>query len=385
MSEHAIRLEKLRGKLAGLGLDGALITHFTDIYYFAGTRQNGVLWVPVSGQAVLLVRKSLIKAQAESSGVEVRPFAGKTAFLEAVPAGPLKAGLVFNGLSAQLFKFYSGIMKGAEFSDISAAVRDLRAVKSAAELELARESGRRLGSVFSSAPSFLKPGMNELEAAAAFEYHSRLAGNEGCRMRAPIGENFIGVAVAGGSGAIPGYFDGAVTGPGLSSASPVGASLARVGRDAPLFLDYTFMHAGYITDMTRLFVFGRLPEKLAKAYAVSVEIHDEISAGLKAGAIGEELYLKALSMAEKAGLAENFMGVTGEQAKFVGHGVGLELDEMPVLCMGAKAPLEAGSVVALEPKFIFPGLGAVGVENTFIVGASGPENITGKDTGIVHL
>lgn len=384
-NEYAQRTVKLQECLGVRGLGGALLTAFTDIFYFTGTRQNSVLWVPASGAAVLLVKKSLTRAREDCSGLDVRPYSSKADLSAAVPAAPGKTGLVFNGLNAQAYKFYSGLMPWTEFADIGPIVRELRAVKSPAEQELLRESAKRLSGVFSLVPKFLKPGMNELEAGAAFEYHSRLAGNEGCRMRAPIGENFIGVAVAGASAGRPGYFNGAVTGPGLSSASPVGASLKPLGTSSPIFLDYTFMHSGYIADMTRIFVYGSLPFQLLRAYDTALEIHAYIAENLKPGNNGEELYKKALELAAKAGLADNFMGVPGEQAKFVGHGVGLELDETPVLCGGSKAPLVPGNVVAVEPKFIFPGLGAVGIENTFIIGPLGAERVTGAGDEIVYL
>lgn len=385
MNEYAQRILRLQARLAAQGLDGALLTAFTDIYYFTGTRQNSVLWVPASGPAALLARKSLARARAECPWLDVRPFAGRADFSGAVPAGLARAGFTLNGLSAQQHKYYAGLLPGAETADISSVVRELRSVKSAAEQDLIRESAKRLSGIFARAPEFIKPGMSELEIAAAFEFHARLAGNEGNHMRAPIGEGFIGLAVSGARAGQPGYFDGAVTGLGLSAASPVGASLYKVERDSPLFLDYTFMCNGYISDMTRIFVFGRLAPQLLKAYDTALEIHSRLAENLKPGNSGEGLYNKALELAARAGLERHFMGAPGEQAKFAGHGVGLELDELPVLCAGAKAPLEAGQVVALEPKFIFPGLGAVGIENTFIIGPAGAERVTGADDGIISL
>lgn len=385
MNEYGRRIVRFQGRLAAQDLDGALLTALTDIYYFAGTRQNSVLWVPASGPAALLVRKSFARAKAESPWLDVRPFASRKDFSGTIPSGLRKAGIAFNGLNAQQYKYYAALMPGAEFADISALIRELRSVKSAAELACLRESAKRLSGVFSRVPEFIKPGMNELEAAAAFEFHARLAGNEGCHMRAPIGEGFIGLAVSGSSAGQPGFFDGAVTGLGLSPAAPVGASLNPVGRDSPLFMDYTFMFNGYISDMTRIFVFGKLPSRLLRAYDTALEIHSCLAESLRPMNTGDGLYRKAVEIAQKAGLAEYFMGAPGEQAKFAGHGVGLELDELPVLCADSHAPLQAGQVAAIEPKFIFPGLGAVGIENTFIIGSSGAERITGPDDKIVYL
>ena len=80
-------------------------------------------------------------------------------------------------------------------------------------------------------------------------------------------------------------------------------------------------------------------------------------------------------MAEAAGLAASFMGHGEGQVRFIGHGVGIELDELPVLSPNDLA-LEEGMVFALEPKFVLPGLGAIGIENTWLVTAGAPEVLT---------
>jgi Xaa-Pro aminopeptidase len=90
-------------------------------------------------------------------------------------------------------------------------------------------------------------------------------------------------------------------------------------------------------------------------------------------------------MAAKAGLKDNFMGMPGEQARFVGHGVGLELDEFPVLARGFKMPLQQGQTVAIEPKFVFPERGVIGIENTFAVTADGGERLTELPDSIVFI
>jgi Xaa-Pro aminopeptidase len=97
---------------------------------------------------------------------------------------------------------------------------------------------------------------------------------------------------------------------------------------------------------------------------------------LKPGAICEELYFRAAEMAEQAGLGKFFMGMPGEQSRFVGHGVGLELDEWPILAKGFKSPLQTGQVIAIEPKFVIPGKGVIGIENTFAVTCGGGEKLT---------
>jgi Xaa-Pro aminopeptidase len=137
--------------------------------------------------------------------------------------------------------------------------------------------------------------------------------------------------------------------------------------------------------MTRMFVIGTLDPELQRAFDLSLEIQKHLQGALKPGAICEELFQQAVEIADRGGLGAHFMGMPGEQAKFVGHGVGLELDEFPVLAQGFKVPLQVGQTIAIEPKFVFPDKGVIGIENTFAVSESGGEKITDIDDRIVFL
>jgi Xaa-Pro aminopeptidase len=203
-------------------------------------------------------------------------------------------------------------------------------------------------------------------------------------MRAFNQELFLGLAVSASAGQ-PGFFDGAVTGRGLSSAAPHGASTDEIVADTPVLLDYTGIFNGYIVDMTRIFVIGSLGVELTHAFATALAIQKHLEESLKPGAICEDLFSQAAAMAEQAGLGKNFMGAPGENARFVGHGVGLELDEFPVLAQGFKVPLQEGQTIAIEPKFVLPGKGVIGIENTFAVSALGGVRITDLADDIVYL
>jgi Xaa-Pro aminopeptidase len=380
------RITRLQEQLSPLQLDGALLVHPIDIYYFSGTRQNGVLWVPATGAARLLVRKSLSRARAEATAVTVQPFPASKEFAALFSEAVTRIGMTFDVLPVQQQQFYAKLLPGREFVDISMVNRSLRSVKSAWELERLRRAGEQLCSVFAAVPHFLRAGMSELELAAEFEYRLRRAGGEGyVRMRAFNQELALGLALSGDSATQPGFFDGAVTGPGLSSASPQGASRAAIGRDTPVFIDYTGVFDGYIVDMTRVYVCGTLDAELRRAFAVALDIQAWVAARLKPGAICEELFLGAAQLAEAAGFGAHFMGAPGENARFVGHGVGLELDELPVLAQGFKQPLAAGQTIAVEPKFVFPGRGVVGIENTFAVSAEGGVKLTDSPDDLVVL
>jgi Xaa-Pro aminopeptidase len=379
------RITNMQVMLKDKGLDGALFIFPIDVYYFSGTRQNSTLWIPAEGEPLLLVRKSLSRAKEESVLADIRPFPSGKDFPALFDERFRKIGFTFDVAPVQQLNYYQKLLPGREFVDISPLNRELRSVKSPFELEQLRESGTRLCSVFAQVPRFLKAGMRELDLAAEFEYRLRTTGNEGyVRMRAYNQELFMGLAVSAG-GPCYGFFDGAVTGKGLSSSAPHGASREIIRENEPVLLDYTGIFNGYITDMTRIFVIGSLDPELHRAFTVALDIQEAIRQALKPGAVCEELFLMAAAMAEEAGLGRNFMGMPGEQARFVGHGVGLELDEFPVLAQGFKVPLQAGQTIAVEPKFILPGKGVIGIENTFGVTASGGDKLTDLADDIVFL
>lgn len=384
-TEAQQRIAKFQGMLKEKGLDGALFIFPIDVYYFTGTRQNSTLWLPASGEPLLMVRKSLARAREESPIADIRPFPSSKEFASLLPGDALKIGFTYDVAPAQQLNFYAKLLPGRELVDISPLNREIRSVKSAFELEQLRYSARQLCSVFAQVPDFLKAGMRELDLAAEFEYRLRKTGHEGyVRMRAFNQELFGGLTLSPG-GPSYGFFDGAVTGRGLSSASPQGASLEIIRENEPVFVDFTGVFSGYITDMTRIFVIGALDPELQHAFDVSIEIQNTLQALLQPGAICEELFLKSAEMATAAGLGDYYMGMPGENARFVGHGVGLELDEFPVLAQGFKVPLQAGQTIAIEPKFAFPGKGVIGIENTFAVTAVGGEKLTAIPDDITFL
>ncbi|WP_429886265.1 M24 family metallopeptidase [Geoalkalibacter halelectricus] len=374
--ECARRIRRLQTQLEKHDLDGALFAYPIDIYYFSGTRQNALLWIPTRGEPLLAVRKSLSRARAESAVVDVRPFPPSRE-LSTLLGAARRVGLTFDVLPIQQLHFFNKVLSSVEFVDISAVNRELRSVKSTWEIEKMEQSAARLCAVFAQIPEFLRPGMRELDLSAEIEYRARKQGCEGyVRMRAFNQELFRGIAISGAAGAQPGFFDGPATGSGLSSAAAHGASTAPIARDEPILVDYTGVFEGYIVDMTRMFVLGALRPELQKAFDVSLEIQDYLAENLRPGQDCAELFAGSVALAEAAGLGSHFMGAPGEQAKFVGHGVGLELDELPILAQGFQVPLQLGQTVAIEPKFNFPGKGVIGIENTFAVGPKGGIRLT---------
>ncbi len=374
--EHLSRIERYQSAIGEHGLSGALLLNAVDVFYLAGTRQNGALFVPAKGAPVLLVRKSLARAGAESAVADVRPFPPSRALAAALGASG-KIGAAFEAVPASTLDWWRRQLPAAELVDAGALLREQRSVKSPAEIATMREGAARICGVLGSVPTFLRAGMRELDLSAEIECRLRRAGNEGVpRLRGFNAELFVGLAVAGDAAADPGYFDGPVVGRGLSAAYPQGASTREIREGDPVLVDFTAVFGGYVVDMTRTAVCGALASHLVRAFDVACAIQDEVARNLRPGVPCAELWEHAKAIAEQARLGERFMGPPGDQARFVGHGVGLELDELPVLAPGLDAPLRTGQTVAVEPKFVFPGEGAVGIENTFVVTEDGGEKLT---------
>ncbi len=375
--EHPSRVARLQDVLRSRDLAGALVLHAVDLYYLSGTRQNGALFVPSTGEPILLVRKGLARAQVECSGAEVRPFPPSRDLGAALGARG-RIGATFDAVPAATIEWWRRQLPAAELVDLSRAMRELRSVKSPLELATLREAGALLAGVLAGVPALLREGLRELDLSIEIERRLRAAGSLGSpRLRGFNAELLMGLALAGDSAAEPGAFDGPVTGRGLHPSYPNGASRRPIGRGEPIVLDWTAVHGGYVADMTRIAVVGELDPELARAFEAAVAIQAELAGALRPGATGDALWERARQLAEEAGLGDRFMGPPGEQVRFVGHGVGLELDELPLLAPGQTAPLVAGQVVAMEPKFVFPGRGAVGIENTWAITDDGAERLTG--------
>ncbi|WP_303722180.1 Xaa-Pro peptidase family protein [Malonomonas rubra] len=374
--ECPARISRLQERLQQSELDGAILIYPIDVYYYTGTRQNGMLWVPAAGEAILLVRKSFSRAREEACIEDIRPFPRSKDFAHLFE-GQRKIGLTYDVLPMHQYGYYRKILPECDFADISIINRELRSLKSPWELERMRHAGAQLSRIFAAVADILQPGIREIDLAAELEAGLRRIGGEGpVRLRAFNQELFMGLVVAGTSGSKGGFFDGPVTGQGMSSAIGHGASEKLIEAGQPVLIDYAGIIDGYTVDMTRMYVCGELPKQLQHGFKVACQIQDRIAAELKPGSICSELFAESERLAIDAGLGDCYMGPPGEQAKFVGHGVGLELDEFPVLAQGFDMQLIAGQTIAVEPKFVFPELGPIGIENTYIVTKDGGEKVT---------
>ena len=170
----------------------------------------------------------------------------------------------------------------------------------------------------------------------------------------------------------------------MDASCPLGANGTPLKEGMAIMVDMAGNYTPYMTDMTRVFSVGKLSDEAYRAHQVSIRIHQEIAEATRPGAACADLYQLASRIATEEGLAGNFMG-TKQQAKFVGHGVGLQINERPVLTPRSKEVLEENMLFALEPKFVLPGIGAVGIENTYLVTSGGCEKLTLSPEEIINL
>jgi Xaa-Pro dipeptidase len=373
---------------------GLLLFSRLNIYYYTGTIAAGVLWLPLEGPPVLLCRRGRDRAAMESRLEHLIPFRsfGDIEGLLSEAGSPLTPSIAaeMNGLSWSLSRSLTKHLPGRSFLSGDGTLARVRSVKSSWELERMRQAGARHSLCLQELlPPCLSPGMTEQSIAHKIWEIFLQQGHQGLlRMGAPGEELFLGHVSAGESANYPSVFNGPVGVRGEHPAVPFMGSPSIVWKPAePLTVDVGFGLEGYVTDKTQVYWPGnpgRLPDRVQAGHDFCVDIQDRLALSLRPGALPSELASGAFSLARKAGWEEGFMALGPNKVSFLGHGIGLAVDEYPAIAPGFESPLEEGMVIALEPKIGIPGLGMVGVENTFEVTAAGGRSLTGQDFGIIY-
>ena len=387
--ELAGRLARFQQRLQAAAIDVALVVHGVDLLYLSGTRQQAHLLVPPANEPRLLARKSASRAARESAW-DTAPLRSLRDLPPAVTAltghAPRRVGLELDVMPVTVFRQYEALWPDAEFVDVGAVLRELRATKTAWEVERVAEAGVMMDQILQAMPDVLREGMTEVELAGRLEAVGRRLGHQGVTpMRNWNMELHFGAVVSGPSGAAPVHFDGPLGGVGVSVAAPMSASYRSIRRGEPVVIDYIACVEGYLCDQTRVFSLGPLPQSLQDAHAAMREVYQVIAQACAPGITGGEVYSLAVAKAEEFGLGDVFMGPGEGKVSFVAHGVGLEVDELPLLARGYKGVLQPGMVLAVEPKAIFPGVGAVGIENTAVVTETGLRSLSVSPEEIVVL
>lgn len=368
--------------------DTALIIDKVNQYYLTGTMQDGMLALKRDGTVAYFVRRSYERALIESPLKCIYPMESyrDSAKLigENLGITLLETESITIGISERLKKVFNI----NEILPIDQIIRTVRSVKSKYELELMEKAGKIHEDILvNGIPGVLREGMSEAELAAElFKMYIEYGSQGISRFYQFQTEMFPGQICFGESSIYPSYFDGPGSMIGMSPAIPIIGSRDRLLRKGDLiYIDVGCDIDGYNTDKTQIYIFGERPSKeITAVHRKCKEILDEASDLLRPNNVVSDIYNSVISKIEQPFL-DNFMGFGQRIAKFLGHGVGLHVDEVPVITSKVNTPLKENMVIALEPKKGIAGRGMVGVEETFIVTPNGGKCITGGAKDIIAV
>jgi Xaa-Pro dipeptidase len=384
------RVQTLRSEVAKKEWDAVLIVHNIDLVYFSGTMQNALLFVPRDGEEMLMVKKYGERAQRESAIARVVPLSSwnnmPSLIVEHYGMVPKKMGIELDVLPAKDYVRLQGIFAGVEIIDSSSLIKAIRKIKSAYEIGLMKQAGEIGKIVYDEVPRVLKEGMTEIELAGILVAVAMRHGHQNyLRMRAFNSYAYSWHVLSGYTGGILSYIDAPMGGMGLSPAFPVGASHKPIKAHEPILIDFGICYNGYQIDETRMFSVDALPKRFKDAYIATREIEAAMTNAARPGVSCHEIYRTGWEVARRLGYEEHFMGPPDYKTRFIGHGIGLEIDEYPFIAQNHDYPFEEGMTFALEPKMVFPGEGAVGIENTFVTREKGVEQLTPAEEALIEV
>ena len=365
-------------------VDACLISSFVNIYYLTGKIFDGYIYLPNEGEPIYFVRKPV--ALEDERAIHIYKPEDISSLLKDKNVDlPKTIGLEADQLTHNEYLRLEAVFNPEKVVNATAILRWSRMLKTPWEIDQFRYSAERHNDVYGKISSLFKPGMTDLEFQYEIERIIRQHGSIGV-FRA-FGSNmdiFMGSLLTGDNAETPSPCDFALGGGGCHACLPIGANGSSIKKGQSVMVDMAGNFTAYITDMTRVFSYGTLPDIAYQAHQVSIDMHQWLMEVGKSGISCSSIYSQSLEMAKNAGLSNFFMG-TKQQAKFVGHGVGIEINELPVLTGRSKDLLQTGMVFAYEPKFVLPGIGAVGVENTYLVTETGLEKLTIFEEAIINL
>ena len=382
------RINSLKEKMAEAGISFSVIMQNADLFYFSGTIQKGVMVIPLDDDPFLFVERSLERVNAETP-LAITPIKrdkdiGAILLQKGILKG--KGGMELDVVPVSVFERFKTIVDFEKFVDVTPIIRELRIMKSSFELEQIKRSGRIIARIFEKAKHVVREGIREIDIDAELVAEGRRYGHQGfLRMRGFNQEMMNLYVTAGATSGIPSNADVPISGLGLTAAIAQGSSLKPVERGVPVLVDYGGGYNGYVTDETRVYVVGDMREPFKKAYEVAKEIVEDVTSFGREGIDCTEIFNRAVQLVKRAQLEDHFMGFGEGQVSFIGHGLGLEINELPVITSRHSRVLKEGMVFAFEPKFIFPGEGSVGIEVDFIVRKQGLERVIDTPIDVVYV
>ena len=382
--EASLRIDRLHKAMAGAGIDGLLVADNADIFYLTGRVYAGFAYIPAGMAPLWFVRRPV---ELEGDGVVYirKPEDMASHIVAAGLAMPRRLGLELDILSFNQAERLRSVFPGAECVDTTPMMRAMRAVKTDFEVEQMRLSGLKHEQVYRKIPKLYRVGTTDVELQVEIERISRLEGCLGVfRISGQSMEIYMGNVLAGRNADVPAPYDFAMGGRGLDPSIPGGAAGEEIKEHNAVMVDLNGNFTGYMTDMTRVFAVGSPPQEAVDAHQCSIDICRAFEREARPGVEARTLYEMCADMARERGLERYFMGHR-QHAGFVGHGVGIEVNEWPVIAPRSRQILERNNTIALEPKFVIPEVGAVGIENTYVIEDTGARSLTNAPEEIVQL
>jgi Xaa-Pro aminopeptidase len=364
------------------------MNHLTDLYYYTGSIQNGVLLIPSAEKPTYYVKRSMKRAEAESP-LKILPYPGRKSLLKKIKdilGDDGQLGLALNVTPASVYHWLSGNI-GNPIVDINRIILYQKAIKSAWEIRQIEKAADQATALFREMDKHLRAGISEIEMSASIEQHLRLLGHGGTiRVRVPNGEVNLPMAVSGDSALYPTLFDGPVGAEGAYPSACPGAGWKKIKTGETVMIDVVTSYNGYHSDQSRIFCVGdKIPTKALEAHTFCLKTLKKLEKHMKPGANCSDIYKAVRAWTEEHDPPEGFMGYGEKNVKFFGHGIGLELDEFPIIAQKIDMELKPNMIIAVEPKAFLRGIGPVGVENTYQITESSFKNLCPFNTDIVGI
>lgn len=375
--EAGLRLQKLLPLMEEAGLDALLLSSNANVFYMAGRFFRGYVYVDKTPRRIFfLVRPNTFHADGEEVIAIHKPELIPGILSELDIPLPGRLGLELDSLSYSDIERLRKIFPDAEIGNASAVMRECRMTKTPFELKLMKEDGEHQMAAYAKIARLYKRNMTDVELQVELERVLRLEGNLGfLRTSGNLMEINLGSIICGDNADSPTPYEFAMGGAGVSPALPCGANGEIMKTGETVMVDMNGCFNGWQTDMTRTWRLGEVGELAMRSHECSRRILRELEKMALPGVEVRELYARAMEIVEEEGLEKYFMGHR-QQVGFIGHGVGIELNEAPAITPKNRLPLQANMTLAIEPKFVIPGVGATGVENTYAVTIDGLKNLT---------
>lgn len=370
------RIIRVKEFLAHKKCESMLIESNANLYYLSGRFFRGFVYISLSNEPIWFVIKPQVFEKSENIFFIRKPEDIPDILRNLKYHNPESIALEENELSYSEILRLKALFPDSSLHNASLIMKNIRMVKSSWEISEMMVDGRHHAKVYSEIKNCYKPGMTDLRLQIEIEKHLRLEGALGIsRVAGNLMEINMGSVISGDNADNPAPYEFTMGGSGVHPALPVGANGQPIKKGQTVMIDMNGAFNGYQTDMTRVWCLGEISELAKKAHECSMHILRTLEISSEPGLPVKEMYSIATEIVKKFNLSDYFMGHRS-QVGFIGHGVGIELNELPVITPKSKDILKKNVTIAIEPKFVIPHVGAVGVENTYVVKDSGLENIT---------